>query len=315
MNPHEQIDCNHFFDLQVNGCYGVDFNSDTLDEADLHQACTRMAAAGVEGILATVITDQVELMASRLKRIAQLRASNEMIRQVIAGVHIEGPFINETRGFVGAHPTGAVRPADLDVMLRLLDAAQGLTRVVTLAPERDADLAVVKRLSSEGVIVSAGHCNPTLSELESAIDAGLSMFTHLGNGCPSQLDRHDNIINRMLHCANHVWCCFIADGVHLPFYVLANYLKLVGVERSIIVTDGIAAAGLGPGEYSLGGQKVSVDAQGRTSILGNGQYLAGSVITMQESAQNLLQLGISKEDIWKMTYQNPRKAAKVPTAC
>ncbi|QDS99064.1 N-acetylglucosamine-6-phosphate deacetylase [Adhaeretor mobilis] len=298
-----------YFDLQVNGYDGVDFNSDDASGRDYHRACTRLANDGVEGILATVITDDIDAMVSRLRRIVRARDEDEIVRKVIQGIHIEGPFINERTGYVGAHPANSVRPADTEVMLQLLEAAEGLTRIVTLAPERDGGLKVTQRLSQEGVIVSAGHCEAPLDVLRAAVDSGLSMFTHVGNGCPKEIDRHDNVIQRVLSFADHLWCCFIADGVHIPFYALGNYLQVAGVDRSIVVTDAISAAGLGPGQYTIGGQQVDVDEYGVTSIAGDKSHLAGSVATMTTSADNLRNhLHLDEDSICMLTSLNPQKA-------
>ena len=113
-------------------------------------------------------------------------------------------------------------------------------------------------LANQNITVSAGHCNPNLDQLRAAIDAGLRMFTHLGNGCPQQLPRHDNIIQRVLSQADKLWICFIADGVHVPFFALRNYLKCADINRCVIVSDAMAAAGLGPGQYKLSRWEVTV---------------------------------------------------------
>src|SRR5947209_4926091 len=152
----------HYVDLQLNGYRGIDFNSDDLTPADLHRACKLLHADGVAGCLATVITDDLERMAARLATIATIRRSDPLVRELVWGVHIEGPFLNETPGFVGAHPPEHVRPASVEAMKRLLDAADGLTRIVTLAPERDAGLQVTRFLADRRTIVSAGHCHPAL---------------------------------------------------------------------------------------------------------------------------------------------------------
>ena len=204
-----------YIDLQLNGYKGIDFNSDELSAGALHEACELLRADGVAGVLATVITDSLDRMAARLAKIAAIRRDDLLVREVIWGVHIEGPFLNETPGYVGAHPPEHVRPASVEAMQRLLEAADGLTRLVTLAPERDAGMKVTRFLAEQGVIVSAGHCDATLDQLRAAIDAGLSMFTHLGNGCPMLMHRHDNIIQRVLSVADRLWVCFIADGVHV----------------------------------------------------------------------------------------------------
>jgi N-acetylglucosamine-6-phosphate deacetylase len=149
---------------------------------------------GVDKIMATIITEHVDVMSARLARLVELRDRDPLAEEVIAGFHIEGPFINERLGYRGAHPEDAIIPADPDVMKRLLEAASGLTRIVTLAPERDSGFKTTRSLSGLGITVSASHCDPTQDELLTAIDAGLSMFTHLDNGCPMQLNRQADSI-------------------------------------------------------------------------------------------------------------------------
>ncbi len=301
----------HYIDLQVNGYHGVDFNSDQLTAESLHEACERLAADGVAGILATIITDEVERMAGRLARLATLRAADSLAQNVIWGFHIEGPFILDEPGYVGTHPASAVRPANVEAMQRLLDAAEGLARIVTLAPERDAGMSVTRMLAKQGICVAAGHCNPTLEAIDAAIDAGLSMFTHLGNGCPGELPRHDNIIQRVLSRAERLWISFIADGVHVPWPALGNYLKLVGTERAIVVTDAISAAGLGPGSYQLGNQTVVVDEQGATWSADR-SHLAGSSATMpQIEARLRRELHLSDDTLAKLLFHNPQLALGV----
>src|SRR5688500_16024313 len=139
-----------FFDLQVNGYGGVDFNKDGLTAEDLHRACERLDADGVSGFMATIITERLDLMCGRLAALAALRDKDPLAKRLMAGVHIEGPFINETDGYRGAHPQDAIRPASVDEMQRLLEAAGGLTRIVTLAPERDANRTVTRMLSAQG---------------------------------------------------------------------------------------------------------------------------------------------------------------------
>ena len=129
-----------YVDLQVNGYAGVDFNVDNLSAESLHECCARLQRDGVAGILATVITAPVDAMCARLARIVQHRDSDPLVRETIWGLHVEGPFINGRPGYVGAHPPAAVCPADPDTMKRLLDAADGLVRIVTLAPEQDEAL-------------------------------------------------------------------------------------------------------------------------------------------------------------------------------
>jgi N-acetylglucosamine-6-phosphate deacetylase len=295
-----------FFDLQVNGYAGVDFNQDGLEAVDLHRACERMGADSVEGFLATVITDHLDAMCHRLSTLAALRERDPLVQRLITGFHIEGPFLNETDGYRGAHPRDAIRPAGLDAMTRLLDAAAGLARVVTLAPERDDGFAVTRMLANRGIVVAAGHTDATLDELRGAIDAGLSMFTHVGNGCPMYMHRHDNIVQRALSLADRLWLCFIADGAHVPFVALGNYLRIAGEDRAVIVSDAIAPAGLGPGRYTLGRWDIVVDDD-MVPRAPDRSHFVGSGITMRQSADNLRQaLGLPDATVRRLTYENPR---------
>jgi len=304
-----------YVDLQVNGYAGVDFNSDDLTSDALHEACLRLQSDNVAGILATIITDEIDCMASRLARLAKLREADPLAQKILWGIHIEGPFISDQDGYVGAHPVAATCQASPDAMDRLLEAAEGLTRLVTLAPERDSKQTTTKRLVDQGICVSAGHCNPTLDQLDAAIDAGLSMFTHLGNGCPIELPRHDNIIQRVLSRADRLWTCFIADGVHIPWPALRNYMKTSGIDRTVIVTDAISAAGLGPGKFKIGNQEVLVDEQGATWSADR-THLAGSSSTMPLLAANLKRhLDLTEEQIAQVLARNPILAAGLNDPC
>jgi N-acetylglucosamine-6-phosphate deacetylase len=297
-----------YFDLQVNGYAGVDFNKDDLTPDELHRACRRLRDDGVGGILATVITEDVSRMAVRLANLARHRERDPLAREMIPGFHIEGPFLNETPGYRGAHPVDAIHPADPDEMKRLLDAAGGSARLVTLAPERDPGLRVTRLLSDAGVVVSAGHCDPTRDQLDAAIDAGLRMFTHLGNGCPMQVHRHDNVIQRVLSLADRLWVCFIADGAHVPFFALRNYLKVAGPERTIVVSDAVAPAGLGPGRYTFGRWDLLIgdDLVARAP---DGSHLIGSAVTMARQAENLRdRIGLTAGQVALLTRDNPRRA-------
>ncbi|NOY43620.1 MAG: N-acetylglucosamine-6-phosphate deacetylase [Planctomycetes bacterium] len=297
-----------FVDLQVNGYLGVDFNSDDLSAEGMHKACEAVRDSGVVGILATVITDHIKTMSARLARIKELCDSDPLVAETVWGIHIEGPFLSKEPGYIGAHPADAACPADLDATKKLLEAAGGLTRIVTLAPEEDEGMQVTKFLADAGVRVSAGHCNPTVDQLRAGIDAGLSMFTHVGNGCPGLMDRHDNIIQRALSLSDKLTLCWIADGVHVPFPALSNYLRGVDLERCVVVSDAISAAGLGPGRYALGGREVVVDENLVTRMGDDTSHLAGSATSLPQMAIKLRNdLGMTEEQIKMLCCDNPRR--------
>ncbi len=299
-----------YVDLQVNGYCGIDFNQEDVPVEQFHAACARLREDGVESVLATIITDHVDAMSRRLKRIVEARKRDPLVKQIIGGIHLEGPFISPVDGYRGAHPRDAVRSADVDAAKQLTAAAGGITRIVTLAPENDPGFKTTRYLAEQGIIVSAGHTDAPLDVLKGAIDAGLSMFTHLGNGCAIMMHRHDNIIQRALSLADRLWLCFIADGVHVPFHALRNYLQLAG-ERAIVVTDAMSAAGLGPGRFTVGrwdvvvGEDLAVWAPDRS-------HLIGSAMTMHQAEANLSKaLGLPTKEIERLTSTNPRRALKL----
>lgn len=299
---------NGFFDLQVNGYAGVDFNSDALDAQGLRHACQTLLEHGVTGILATIITERLDVMAARIANLVRLRAADDLACSLIKGIHCEGPFLNGADGFRGAHPQDAILPAKVSAAAALLEAGEGLVKLVTLAPECDAALETTRFLVSNGVRVAAGHCDATRDQFAAACDAGLSLFTHLGNGCPMEMNRHDNIVQRALSLADRLWLCFIADGAHVPFFALGNYLRSAGLDRCIVVTDAIAPASQGPGLYTLSRWTLSIGEDMVARAPGN-SHLVGSAITMPQSADNLRQhLGLNATQIAQLTFDNPRKA-------
>lgn len=300
-----------FMDIQVNGYGGVDFNQDEVDADGVHRACELLESHGVRAILLTLITERMDLMLARLRKLVAIRAADARVARMVAGFHLEGPFIHPEDGYRGAHPRDAVRPADLDAMKQLLDAGAGLTRLVTLAPEFDQGLKVTGHLVRQHVAVAAGHCDPTLDQLKAAADAGLSLFTHLGNGCPKQIDRHDNIIQRVLSVSDRIRPCFIADGAHVPFFALGNYLRAAGLDRCIVVSDAVSPAGLGPGRYRIGRWELDVGEDMVVRAPGD-KHLVGSAGTMPRAFDNLVKhVGLNEAEALRLTRDNPAQAVGI----
>lgn len=303
-----------YIDLQVNGYAGVDFNSDTLTTDEVVEVCRRLKADGTDSILATVITARMDLMLLRISRLVELIESSAEIADCIRGIHVEGPFLNPADGFIGAHPASDAKPADIGSTDQLLDAGNGNIKMVTLAPEMDADARVTNYLTGRGIVVAAGHSDASLIDLNRAIDHGLKLFTHLGNGCPGLLHRHDNIVQRVLAVSERLKISFIADGHHVPAFALRNYFGMVPHENIIIVTDAISAAGLGPGRYELSGQVVEVDEDGAAWAACRTHY-AGCASTFQQMIEVLKEsVGVSDAQIRQWMIENPLRLLAVDHA-
>ena len=296
-----------YVDLQVNGYAGVDFNALDLTLEEFQYAVERILADGTSQFLPTLITAPWGEMLAKLERISGWIESGEVSSDVVPGLHIEGPFLNPVEGFIGAHPKASAIPATTHRADELLDSGRGFVRLVTLAPEVDERAAVTRFLSDRGVVVAAGHSDASLDELKQAIDQGLSLYTHLGNGCPSMLSRHDSIIQRVLSLGDHLSVSFIADGHHVPFFALGNYLSVLNDDRVIIVTDAISAAGLGPGRYELADQIVEVDEEGAAWAACRTHY-AGCATPLPKMIDALRSdLSVTEQQIQAWFIENPKR--------
>jgi N-acetylglucosamine-6-phosphate deacetylase len=267
-----------FFDLQVNGFGGIDFNGPDLTTSRVAEALDRMRQTGVTRCLPTLITSSLERFARNARIVART------IHPAIAGLHMEGPYLSPEDGPRGAHPREHVRAASIDDFNRRQDAADGRILLVTLAPEVPGTLPLIEHLVASGVRAAIGHTGATPAQIGDAVTAGATLATHLGNGCAQLLPRHPNVIWELL-AADGVWASLIADGHHLPPATLKAMMRAKGPERTILVTDAVAAAGCPPGRYTIGGVENDLDDHGRVSLPGT-PYLAGSSLTMDRAVAN-----------------------------
>lgn len=296
-----------YIDLQVNGFMGVDFNDPTVPIKSIIAAARSMRQGGVETALATIITGPLDAMCRCLQKLAQAIDSDPEVAATIGGLHVEGPFISPVRGYVGAHPANCVLGDDVAALERLLSAGAGHVRLVTLAPEIDPHSKLIRHLVERNVLVAAGHTDASVSELERAIDAGLQLFTHIGNACPQIMHRHDNIFQRALSLAPRLKTTFIADGWHLPDFVVKNLLRCAPLENLAVVSDAIAAAGLGPGEFQLAGHRVKV-GNDRCARSPDGEHFVGAASTMQDADQWLKHtVGLGQDQRRLLLYENPKR--------
>ena len=271
-----------YVDLQVNGYAGVDFNDPAVTREHLRSAAQAMADDGVVAALPTVITGPRESMCLCIARIASAIRECDVVARVFRGIHVEGPFLSTTAGFIGAHPVENASPQDLQLLEQLLEAGEDQIRLVTLAPEIDAGGAMTRLCAERGIRVAAGHTDAHIDQLACCIESGLSLFTHLGNGCPNLLHRHDNIIFRVLLMADRLHISVIADGFHIPEALFRLYLRVIPREHFLVVSDAISAAGLGPGTYQLGARSVKI-GEDRAARDPSGEHFVGSASRMRDA--------------------------------
>jgi N-acetylglucosamine-6-phosphate deacetylase len=294
------------FDLQVNGFGGVDFQSlPTL--AEVRHACVRLQHCGMRRILATFITDDPVALLDKLTAFEKYRAQDELIRETIVGYHLEGPYLSSESGYRGAHPAELMRDPDWEEFQRQQEAAGGTIRLVTLAPERDGSSEFIFNATQSGVRISLGHTNANEEQIDSAIKSGATICTHLGNGCPQQLHRHENVIHRLL-ARDELIACFIPDGIHLPPKVLRNFFRAKPSDKVILTTDAMAAAGEGPGRYRLGQLELEVGEDEVVRLPGS-PYFAGSALRLDHGIVRAARwLGVELEEARRMASKVPADA-------
>lgn len=261
------------FDVQVNGYAGVDFQRDNLTAAELLYAARGLRSAGCAKFLLTLITDEWPRLTARLRHLVAVREQSAELKSAIAGWHIEGPFLSDQPGFCGAHnPAVMCDPTPAHIReLRGLTGSDPL--LLTIAPERRGGLKAIQLATALGIKVSLGHTNASAETLAQAVRAGATLFTHLANGCPRDLDRHDNIVWRVCDTPG-LTASLIPDRLHVspaPFRTL--HRALVG--NVLYTTDAMSAAGAPPGRFQFAGMDLEVGADqivrqpGKTNFAGS----------------------------------------------
>jgi N-acetylglucosamine-6-phosphate deacetylase len=290
-------------DLQVNGYRGVDFSGESLTEEDFARACRQLLAAGTTAFLPTLITSSTELYERNLPLIAGVLGREEFRGRVL-GVHLEGPFISTEDGARGAHNIQWVRKPDVAHLARLLDLAAGTVRLITIAADREGAEELSRYASSRRVAVALGHHLANEQDLERLVKVGAKALTHLGNGVPALLSRHQNPVWAGL--ANEdLTATIIADGHHLPPSLLKTFLRAKGTGRCIVISDASPLAGLPPGQYWSMGAQVRLEEDGKLFNPATG-YMAGSSATILECAKHLTRLGLAGlNELGQMFFYNP----------
>lgn len=263
-----------FIDLQVNGGFGVEMGEDP--EA-IRTLAARLPETGVTAFLPTIITSPPEFYP---KAIAAFEAAKDAAGARPLGLHVEGPFLSPQRH--GAHRRDLIENASPRLLDTLL--ATDAVRLVTLASERTDAPELIRTLTERGILISLGHTDATYEQFEAGVGAGARMATHLYNAMSPFGHRAPGAIGAAL-TDHRVAVGLIADGVHAHPASLRLAFRAKGASAIALVSDMMAAAGMPPGTYALGGQEVIVD--GTSARLADGT-LAGSLLTIDQAVRNML---------------------------
>ena len=259
-----------FWDLQINGRWGVSFSDPTLTVDQVAAIVRAQGGLGTARLCPTLITAPLADMLHGVRTIAEACDRFPDVGRMVLGIHLEGPSISEVDGYRGAHPLEAVRGPDWNEFLELVEASGNRIAIITLAPERPGAIDFIRRATAEGIVIALGHTSADSPTLRAAVEAGATLSTHLGNGIASPLARHPNPIWDQA-ADDGLWASLIADGHHLGPSILRALVRAKTPERIILVSDASPLAGLPPGRYGAW----EVDPSGKIVVAGT-PYLAGS---------------------------------------
>jgi len=265
-----------FIDLQVNGALGVDLTSEPTRVGEVAE---HLVQCGVTSFMPTVISCSAGTAATAITAMSRwLHAGKPAARSL--GVHLEGPFLNPARA--GAHPPHRLRPPSVDDT-RHWHSDNGVA-MVTLAPELPGALDVIEELAAHGVVVCAGHTEAGEAELGAAIGAGLRGVTHLFNAMTPMSARNPGPAGATIADPALI-AGLITDGLHVDRAMVRLAWRALGPSRIALVSDAVAALGMGFGAYRIGDTDVVVDTTGVRTAQG---VLAGSVLRLDEAVRNLM---------------------------
>ncbi len=299
-----------FVDVHVHGGGGAQVSGDSPDEvAERVAVLTRHHARhGTTAVVATTVADTPERLETAARGVALARRRRRRGDPAVLGLHLEGPWLSPARR--GAHARDCLRPPDPDELGRLVSAAEGALRLVTVAPELPGADELIAAGRAAGITMSVGHTDADFATTRSAFAAGVSHVTHLGNAMPGVDRREPGPVAAAL-LDGSATLEVIADGLHLHPGFLAM-VAAAAPERLVAVTDAVGACGMPPGRYSLGGSEIVLTDEG-VVLAEAPATLAGSVLTMDRAVANLVDAGLGTVQAIQAATATPARVVGATT--
>lgn len=291
-------------DIHFHGCAGYDF-SDGTPEA-LEAIGRYELEHGVTSICPASMTLSEETLLRVCKNASAYKNNNFSSR--LCGIHLEGPFISQEKK--GAQNPAYIKDPDVEMFCRLQEAAGGLIRLITIAPEEKGAEDFIRTLNQE-VHISVGHTTSDYETAQQAFALGADHVTHFFNSMPGFTHRAPGVIGAAFD-AKHVMPELICDGIHVDASAVRMMFQLFGAERMILISDSMRATGMADGEYSLGGLPVTV--RGNLATLKDGT-IAGSATNLMDCMRMAVSMGISLETAVRCATYNPAKSIGVEDVC
>lgn len=272
-----------FIDIHTHGAYGFDTNDGDAD--GLRMWMKRIPEEGVTSILPTTVTQLPDVLEKAVANVARVTEAGYEGAEIL-GIHFEGPYLDME--YKGAQPPEAIAVPDVEQFQRYQEAAKGLIRYITLAPEHDEDFALTRYCASHGVIVSMGHSAATYEQALMGIANGATSMTHVFNGMTPFHHRKPGLVGAAFRVRD-IYGEVICDGHHSDVASLNNYFTSKGRDCGIMITDSLRAKGCpSGGDYELGGHAIEIGTDGLARLKGT-DTIAGSTLRMNQGLRILVE--------------------------
>lgn len=288
-------------DLQQNGALGHAFNKLHEDPEVLTTVAAHVRRHGVGRMLATFTTYPYARQLESLAEFDRQLTANDDLERLFFGAFFEGIYMSREEGWRGAHNPEYMRDPDWREWSALHEASGGRIRVFNIAPERPHAIETIREAVRCGLRVAMGHCSPDADTIRRAVDAGADLVTHMGNGAPLFVHRHENPFWTWL-AEPRVKIGLIADGHHLPGDFLLAAIAAKGRDKVFLVSDACEYAGMPPGDYG----EVVIGEGCRCGMKG-GKLLAGAWHQADRCVERMCELGWPLADAWRQQSVIPAK--------
>lgn len=272
-----------FIDVHTHGAYGYDTNDG--EPEGLRNWMKHIPEEGVTSILPTTVTQMPDVLEKAVANVASVVEEGYEGTEIL-GIHFEGPYLD--MDYKGAQPPEAIAQAAVDQFRRYQEAAKGLIKYITLAPEHDVDFALTKYCKKTGVVVSMGHSSATYEQALMGIANGATSMTHVYNGMTPYHHRKPGLVGTAFRVRD-IYGEIICDGCHSHLAALNNYFTAKGRDFVIMVTDSLRAKHCPPGgSYQLGGHDIEISESGLAYLKGT-DTIAGSTLYMNRGLRILVE--------------------------
>ncbi len=295
-NPDKNVDGTlipGFIDIHCHGGSGSYFS----DASKISEVIKLHKEHGTTGIVASLVTAEIEDLKLQISALVPFYKAGEIL-----GIHLEGPYLSHAR--CGAHEPSLLINPDIAEIKELLDVGAGAITMITIAPELPGAIEAIKFLIAAGVTVAIGHTNGDFKDAAAGTNAGATIVTHFMNAMSKE--KTEGSISSFVLIDERLSVELILDGHHIPFGTSAQIIQAI-VDRVVLVTDAMSAAGCSDGNYNIG--KLSVKVHDSIARLESNGALAGSTLTMDKAFLNAInECGVSIEKAVLMCSTNPADA-------